>query len=253
MQQHAAVAWLCSMDHHCPWTNTCVGLPPRFRHQTWDLRFFCGCKLLGMALGVDVGSYEVRSTWKLSFSLYTMCLWPQFHSVWSPVRWKACDISWRFLNSPWRYSLKPSLWSSLSFLHCSCTFKAQASLYSLQWHSAFITVTLIWRRRWSAKCNLDLERVDVEMNLFNRCHSNFWVLQGVAKARKTVEFFQVLLQIQLLRDTQKLRVTLVTFLHTFTQPKGSSSMTFQAWPHCMVCFPGSALVFHRTVDPKKMS
>lgn len=141
-----------------------------------------------------------------------------FHSVWTSVRWKACDISWRFLNSPWRYSLKPSLWSSLSFLHCSCTFKAQASLYSLLWHSAFIRVTRIWRR-WSAKCNLDLERVDVEMNLFNRCHSNCGCFKAWQKARKTVEFFQVLLQIQILRDTQKVLVTLVTFLHTFTHPK----------------------------------
>ena len=29
-------------------------------------------------------------------------------------------------------------------------------------------------------------------------------------------------------------------------------LTNEAWPHCMVCFPGSALVFHRTVDPKKI-
>lgn len=130
---------------------------------------------------------------------------------------------WHFLTlfkfSLTIYSLKPSLWSSLSFLHCSCTFKAQASLYSLLWHSAFITVTLIWRRRWSAKCNLDLERVDVETNLFNRCHSNFGCFKAWQKARKTVEFFQVLLQIQILRDTQKVLVTLVTFLHTFTHPK----------------------------------
>ena len=95
----------------------------------------------------------------------------------------------------------------------------QSSSFTLQFAMTFGIHNSDTDLKKKKKCNLDLERVDVEMNLFNGCHSNFGCFKAWQKARKTVDFFQVLLQIQLLRDTQKLLVTLVTFLHTFTQPK----------------------------------
>lgn len=234
------LAWACPPDSD-------------IRHEIW-----CFFWMQAAAYGFGEWMWEaMRSDQPESFrSVCTLCACGHISQCMKPGSMKSL---WHFLTL-FKFSL--TIFSQTKFVILSelpaLLLYVQSSSFTLQfalWHSAFITVTLIWRRwrRWRAKCNLDLERVDVEMNLFNRCHSNFGCFKAWQKARKTVEFFQVLLQIQLLRDTQKFHVTLVTFLHTFTHRKGSSPVTFQAWPHCMVCFPGSALVFHRTVDPKKMS
>ena len=53
------------------------GLAPQI--QTSDMRSYVFLDATCVWLwGVDVGSYEVRLTWKLSFSLYTLCLLPHF-------------------------------------------------------------------------------------------------------------------------------------------------------------------------------
>ncbi len=81
----------------------------------------------------------------------------------------------------------------------------QSSSFTLQFAMTFglqNSHTDLMKRK--AKCNLDLERI-----IFFKYSMSFQLgcLQAWQKARKTAEFFQVLLQIQLLRDTQKYQNT----------------------------------------------